>query len=93
LAVQNLAISNPHNVSAVYANHIGAGGTLTDFTLYFVEIGQVPGQQDSKMELKSAVTLPIALADPLAQVLKQVVERHKSALVQATAVGKASVKQ
>jgi hypothetical protein len=93
VAVQNLAISNPHDVSTVYANHIGAGGTLTDFSLYFVEIGQMPGQKDSKMELKAAVTLPLALAEPLVQVLKQVIERQKMAIAQATVAGKASVKQ
>jgi hypothetical protein len=92
-APQNVAISNPHNVSAVYSNHLGASGTLTDFSLYFLQVGQIPGETGARQELKAAVTLPLALAEPLIQVLKQVVEGHKSALEQATAAAQASVKQ
>jgi hypothetical protein len=93
LSALNLQISNPNNISAVYANHVGAGGTLTDFSLYFLEVGQIPGEKESRHQLKAAVTLPLALAEPLIEVLKQVVERHKSAIEQATLAAKASVKQ
>jgi hypothetical protein len=95
IAPHNLPISNPQNISAVYANHIGASGTLTDFTLYFLEISQVPNEKGSaaRQELKAAVTLPFALAEGLAQVLKQIVDGHKSAMDQAAAVAKASEKK
>jgi hypothetical protein len=91
----NVHVSNPNNVSAIYANHFGAGGTLTDFSLYFLEVGQLPGEKGTiaKQELKAAVTLPLALAEPLIQILKQIVEGHKSAIKQATEAAKSSVKQ
>lgn len=95
LAPQNMQVSNPHNVSSVYANHFGAGATLTDFSLYFLEVGQLPGENGAiaKQELKAAVTLPLALAQPLIQVLKQIVDNHKSVVEKATEVAKASGKE
>jgi hypothetical protein len=95
LAPENVQVSNPHNVSATYANSIGAGGTLTDFSLYFLEVGQLPGENGSihKQELKAVVTLPLALAEPLIQTLKQIVEGHKSLIEQATAAARASDKK
>lgn len=92
---QSVRVSNPHNISATYANHIGAGGTLTDFSLYFIEVGQLPGENGSvtRQELKAAVTLPLALAEPLMQILQQIVEGHKSLIEQATVAAEASVKK
>jgi|ERR1039457_564766 hypothetical protein len=95
LTPQNVQVSNPHNVSSIYANHIGAGGTLTDFSLYFLEVGQLPGENGAiaKQELKAAVTLPLALAEPLIQILKQIVEGHKSVVEKAAEAAKASGKK
>jgi hypothetical protein len=39
------------------------------------------------------VTLPLALAEPLIQTLKQIVEGHKSLIEQATAAARASDKK
>jgi hypothetical protein len=95
LTPQNVQVSNPHNVSSVYANNIGAGGTLTDFSLYFIETGQLPFENRTitKQELKAAVTLPLALAEPLIRILQQIVDGHKSMVEKATEAAKASGKK
>jgi len=75
---QDVRISNPNGVSSVYSNNVGASGTAVDFSLYFLELGQTPSEQGpvSKHEIKSIVTLPLALAPALLQVVQQVIAQH-----------------
>lgn len=63
-AVTQLPVTNPREVKAVYANNLGISATQLDFTLYFIETGQLPGQKGAvaQNELKAAVTLPMPAA-------------------------------
>ncbi len=74
----DIPVSNPNNISAVYANHLGVSATLTDFTIFFLEMGQLPGPNGpiQKQELKAAVTLPIMAAAGLSSVLQQILVAH-----------------
>ena len=43
---------------AVYSNNFGVSATLTDFTIYFLEVGQIPGEKGvaaHKQEMKAIV--------------------------------------
>jgi hypothetical protein len=75
---QNVPITNPDNVKAVYANHFGVSATMTDFTIYFLELGQVPGLKGSvhTQEMKAIVTLPLMVAAGMIQVLQQVMQKN-----------------
>lgn len=72
----SIPITNPRNVVSIYANNIGVSATLLDFTLFFVETGQLPGENGpiAKNELKAAVTLPMASGPALIQALSQMLQ-------------------
>lgn len=72
----DVAITNPHNIEPVYSNHFGVSATMTDFTIYFLEMGQVPGPKGTiqKQEVKALVTLPMMVAVGMIQVLQQVIK-------------------
>lgn len=62
----------------MYSNNFGVSATMTDFTIYFLEIGQIPGEKGvaiHKQELKAIVTLPLLAVSGLQQALQQVQER------------------
>ena len=82
---QEVPVTNPHNLVAVYSNHFGISGTMTDFTIFFLEMGQVPGPEGTihKQEIKSIVTLPMLAAPALIQVLQQTLGVHASKLEEA----------
>jgi hypothetical protein len=71
-------ITNPQGLSAVYSNHFGMSATLSDFTIYFLEMGQIPGPNGAiaKQELKAIVTLPFVAAAGMMQVLQQTLQQH-----------------
>jgi len=75
---EDVPITNPQGLSAVYSNHFGMSATLTDFTIYFIEMGQIPGPDGPilKQELKAIVTLPIMAAAGLLQVLPQLLQQN-----------------
>lgn len=79
-----IPVSNPSGVSPMYANSLAVTGTLTDFTLHFLEIRQsltAPGQPSSAVqELKASITLPLALAANLAELGKQTLEKQAQAM-------------
>jgi len=82
---QNIPVTNPDNIRAVYSNFFGASATMTDFSLFFLEIGQVPGTGGSKQHqiVKSIVTLPLEAAVGLQEVLRQMLEQAAQARQQA----------
>ena len=82
--LRDVPITNPNNQSATYANHMGVSATMTDFTIYFLEMGQIPGPKGTvqKQEMKAVVTLPIMSAAGLIGVLQQVLETHKEKLAE-----------
>ncbi len=55
---------------------------MLDFSLFFLELGQVPGERGpiSKHEIKAIVTLPIPVAASLIEALQQIVDGHQQAL-------------
>jgi hypothetical protein len=89
-----LPIENPDQVRPVYSNSFGAGATMTDFTLFFTLVNQMPGVNGPvpSHELKAAVTVPLTLAAPLIQVLQQVIQNHQSLVAQSKVVGSTSAK-
>jgi hypothetical protein len=94
IPVDATSITNPKDLVAVYSNNFGVSATMTDFTIYFLEIGQIPGEKGvttSKQELKAIVTLPLLAASGLQQVLLQVQER--AAELMKLAKANASVKK
>jgi hypothetical protein len=80
ISAANVPITNPNGISPVYANSVGAAGTLTDFSLFFLETGQIPGESGpiARNELKSIVTLPMGIARPLIEVLQQIIGSHEA---------------
>jgi hypothetical protein len=84
LTPNEIPVTNPHNLSTVYANHFGASATGTDFTIYFLELSQMPGPGGSvhKQELKAAITLPMVSIAGLIQVLKQVLDNNQAQLAE-----------
>lgn len=68
-----IAVTNPKGVESTYSNNIGISATLLDFTLFFVETGQLPGANGTvaRNELKAAVTLPMASGPQIVQALTQ----------------------
>ncbi|MGA7829692.1 MAG: hypothetical protein WCA21_01860 [Terracidiphilus sp.] len=73
LKSNEVPITNPNSVIAVYSNHFGISATMTDFTIHFLELGQVPGPNGPihKQEVKAIVTLPLIAAAGMIQVLQQ----------------------
>jgi len=91
----SVPITNPKNLEAVYSNNFGLSATMTDFTIYFLEIGQVPGAKGAtveKQELKAIVTLPLMAVGGLQQVLQQIQDRMKKMMRQAQENAQAQVK-
>jgi hypothetical protein len=78
MTAAEVPVTNPHNLATVYANHFGVGATVTDFTLFFMEIGQLPGAEGPirKNELKAAVTIPMLAIGGLIEALQQVQANH-----------------
>ena len=78
---QNIPVTNPDSIRAVYSNFFGASATMTDFTLFFLELGQVPGANGPTQHqtVKAMVTLPMAAAVGLQDVLGQMLEQSKQA--------------
>src|SRR5690242_5274160 len=85
--LQDVPITNPLGLKSVYANHVGVSGTMTDLTIYFLEVGQVPGSggPDRHQEIKSIVTIPIIMAQGLIQALSQGLQLQQKAAGQALA--------
>jgi predicted membrane-bound mannosyltransferase len=88
----DIPVSNPHNVEAVYSNHFGISATMTDFTIYFLEVGQIPSgvsQSVQHQHVKAVVTLPLLAAAGLQEVLRemqqQASDRMKTVRAQAEA--------
>jgi len=75
LLPNDVPITNPNNVTAIYSNHFGISATMTDFTIHFLELGQVPGRNGPihKQEVKAIVTLPLLAAAGMMQVLQQLI--------------------
>ena len=78
-------VTNPRDVTAVYANNVGTSATMLDF----IETGQLPGEKGAVAhnELKAAVTLPLpsamALMEAVNNMLKnanEMVANQKAAL-------------
>src|SRR5580693_5494692 len=69
LSPNQIPVTNPQNLSTVYANQFGASATLSDFTVYFLEMIQMPGPggTEHRQELKAAITLPMFNASALIQ--------------------------
>jgi hypothetical protein len=84
LRPEDVPVTNPSNLNAVYANHMGVSATMTDFTIYFLEVGQIPGPAGNipKQEIKAIVTLPIMAATGLSDVLQQVLKTHTEKLAE-----------
>jgi hypothetical protein len=72
----NIPVTNPTDLAAVYSNNFGVSATLTDFTIFFLELGQVPGVAGSipKQEVKAIVTLPLMAGPGLVDVLQQMLQ-------------------
>jgi len=70
---------HPNNLSATYANHMGVSATMTDFTIYFLEMGQIPGPKGTvqKQEMKAVVTLPIIVRCGIIGFSNKCLETHK----------------
>jgi hypothetical protein len=90
---QDIPITNPQNVGKVYSNFFGVSATMSDFTIFFLEVGQIPGPNGPihQQEVKAMVTLPMIAAAGLQEVLQQVIQQQAAATAQQKA--KASVKQ
>lgn len=90
-----MPVENPDGLRSVYANSFGVGATMTDFTMYYTQVGQIPGTKGAQpsQELKAVVTIPISMAPSLLQAVQQVIENHKAAISQAKLAGKPSGKQ
>jgi|GEM_PF-4129926 hypothetical protein len=82
---QDVPITNPLEISAVYSNHFGVSATMSDFTIYFLELGQTPGPKGiiHKQEVKAIVTLPIMAAGGMIQVLQQILQAHANQVEEA----------
>ena len=72
---QNPSVSNPDNIRPVYSNFFGASATMTDFTIYFLELAQIPGAKGAtahEQTVKAMVTLPLSAISPLQELLGQI---------------------
>jgi hypothetical protein len=78
IAADSVPVTNPQNLTAVYANHFGGTTTATDFTLYFLYMGTMPAATGGVVsrELKAAVTLPLAAAAGMVELLEQLIKAN-----------------
>ena len=69
----SIPVANPHNVRPVYSNYFGASATEKDFTIFFLEEEQIPGENGPthQQTVKAMVTLPLLAASELQDVLGQ----------------------
>jgi hypothetical protein len=72
---EDIPVSNPDGISSVYSNNVAVSATMTDFSLYFLEIGQIPGSAPVQ-RVKSIVTLPLSAAMGMQEVLRQMLEQR-----------------
>ena len=79
-----IPVSNPNNLSTSYANHFGASATIADFTMFFLELNQIPGPNGPihKQELKAAITLPMVTIPSIIQVLQQIFRNNQAQLAE-----------
>jgi hypothetical protein len=91
---QDIPVTNPNNVMPAYSNFFGASATATDFTIFFMEVGQTPGPKGPihRQEVKAMVTLPMMAVEGLRSVLAQVKSQTEEAIRQAQEAA-ASVKK
>lgn len=83
ILAQDIAITNPNGLKAVYANHFGVSATMTDLTLHFLEMGQVPsgkGGSASHLEVKAIVTIPMLMGSGLIEALQQALQSQAKGL-------------
>lgn len=73
-------ITNSKNVETVYSNQFGISSTVTDFTIFFLELGIIPGANGgtARHELKAAVTLPMPALEGMIDVLTQLRKQQKA---------------
>ncbi len=73
-------VSNSRGVTAVYANNIGISATMLDFSLYFIETGQLPGEHGpvAHNDLRAVVTLPMPAAMALMQAVGNMLKNAKT---------------
>jgi hypothetical protein len=90
MGTEDITVTNPNNLAAVYSNNFGVSATMTDFTIYFLEVGQMPGDKTviQKQEVKAVVTLPLMAAVGLQQAMLQVWKQAQDAMKQAQAQAK-----
>ena len=84
IEASTIPVTNPRGVSATYANNIGVAATMLDFTIFFIETGQLPSASGPapQNELKAAVTLPIPCALGLIEALNQLVKGAQDRMMQ-----------
>ena len=84
VTAEDVPVTNPRGIESVYSNHFGVSLTMTDFTMFFMEMGQTPGPTGSvqKQEVKAIVTLPLMSVGGMIQVLQQVMENHRLQLAE-----------
>jgi hypothetical protein len=82
---QDIPVTNPDNIEPAYSNFFGASATATDFTLFFMEVGQTPGSEGPvhRQEVKAMVTLPLMAIEGLQSVLAQIKSQTEEAIRQA----------
>src|ERR1039458_2559127 len=93
---QNPSVSNPDNLRPVYSNFFGTSATLTDFTIYFLEMAQIPGSKGSTAQeqtVKAIVTLHLAAISALQDLLGQMAQQIEVAKKQAQEAAAASAKK
>jgi hypothetical protein len=73
----DIPISNPHNIVPVYSNNFAVTATRTDFTIFFLEVGQIPGPKGptQRQEMKAAITLPMSAASGLREVMQRILQQ------------------
>jgi len=76
----DVPITNPQNLSPVYSNHFGVSATMTDFTIHFLEVGQVPGENGTtqRQEVVALVTLPMLTAVGMIHVLQELLQNQSA---------------
>lgn len=87
-------VSNPEGIAPVYANNVGISATMTDFTLHFVEVGQVAGDGPSQAynKLKASVTLPMPAALAITAAVNEMLKNAQAHMAQARLVAQGAKK-
>jgi hypothetical protein len=90
---QGIPVTNPKNIEAVYSNQFGVSATMTDFTIYFLELSQemsLPKKSVQKQNVKAIVTLPLMAAPGLMGLLQQMMQGQAALMHQMNAAQKAA---